>query len=725
MIKRSISICLAFLIFLASNRAQKVITLDDIWTKGTFAPKGVAGFNFTPDGKHYMVTEGKNIVEYALETGNKTRTLYAGDASSTLPAFDSYTFSPDGSKILLATETESIYRHSSKSQYYLVDRVGGVAKEIMPKAKIMYATFSPDGSKIAYLHDNDLYYYELNTASTVRITTDGKLNEVINGGGDWVYEEEFVLVRAFEWSSDSKSIAWVRFDESPVPEYSMETYDPTMLYPGDVTFKYPKVGEQNSKVSVWIFDAPSANITKVQTSDPEYIARIKWTPDHQLCVTTLNRLQNKLELLLADRATGKSRLLLKEENKYYVDVHDNLTFLEGGKSFLWTSEKGGYNQIYWYRIDGTLREKITKSAWDITEFYGIDEASGTLYFQAAACSPLDREIYKYSLSQKKCMRLSPQRGTNAASFSPGFSFFSLSHSSINAPSQYAIYNNQGKLVRSLEKNEKLTQTIAAYQPVPVQFFDFKGPSGHTLNGFMLTPKTSQTTTAKFPLLMFVYGGPGSQQVVNAWKGNNYWWFQMLVQKGYAVACVDNRGTGARGEDFKKLTYGQLGKYETEDQIAAAKYLGNRGNIDRTRIGIFGWSYGGYMSSRCLFEGNDVFKAAIAVAPVTNWKWYDSVYTERFMGLYADNASGYDQNAPIAFAKDLKGDFLLVHGLADDNVHFQNTAELAKELIKQNKQYQTMIYPNKNHSIAGAKCRLHLYQLMTDFLDQKLLKLERF
>jgi dipeptidyl-peptidase 4 len=705
--------------------AQKPITLEDIWVNGTYSPKGVEGFNFTNDGAHYLRQEGKNIVEYNLATGKPTRTLFEGEKNTTLPAFDSYTYSPDGTRILFSTETEAIYRHSSRARYFIVQSSDGAVTEILPKAKIMYATFSPDGQKVAYLHENNLFYYDIATAKTVQITRDGAINKVINGGGDWVYEEEFVLVRAFEWSDDSRSIGWVRLDESAVPEFVLETYDEKQVYPGEVRFKYPKVGEANAKASVFMYDLPSANVRSVATPGVEYIARIKWTPDHQLCITTLNRLQNHLQLVLANRETGATRILLEEKNKTYIEIHDYLRWLEGGKSFLWMSEKDGYSQLYWHNMDGTLRQKITKDASDVTDFYGFDEANKVVYYQAAACSPMEREVYKYDLKKQKCQRLSPKKGTNSATFSPGFKYFSLRHGTINAAPQYAIYDQNGALVRTLEENTALTERMRETTRVDAEFFDFKIASGERLNGFMMKPKNAETSGTKYPVLMFVYGGPNSQQVVNDWKGGNYWWFQHLVQQGYVVACIDNRGTGARGTQFRQVTYGQLGKYETEDQIAAAKWLGGRKFVDKYRIGIFGWSYGGYMASRSLFEGNDVFKAAIAVAPVTNWKWYDSVYTERYMGLYADNQTGYDQNAPIAFAEKLEGAFLLIHGLADDNVHFQHTAELANELIKHGKQYQTMIYPNKNHSIAGKQTRLHLYTLMTEFLGSKLKKTEAF
>jgi dipeptidyl-peptidase 4 len=727
--------CLVLGLFLFSvpvSTAQKPITLDDIWVNGTYSPKGVEGFNFTKDGKHHLRQEGKNIVEYDLLTGKPSRTLFDGDKNTDLPAFDSYTFSPDGAHILFSTKTESIYRHSTRAHYFIVSSVGGAVTEILPKAvkttkdtKIMYATFSPDGQKVAYMYQNNLFYYDIATTATKQITTDGAINQVINGGGDWVYEEELVLVRAFEWSDDSRSIGWVRLDESAVPEFRMETHDNKELYPGEVRFKYPKVGEANAKASVLIYDLPSANIRSVSTPGTEYIARIKWTPDHQLCITTLNRLQNKLQLLLANRETAATRTLLEENRATYIEIHDNLRWLEGGKSFLWTSEKDGFNQLYWYNIDGTLRQKITKEAADVTEFYGIDEANQVLYYQAAACSPLEREVYQYDIKRQKCHRLSPKKGTNSATFSPGFQYFSLKHSTINAAPQHAIYDKNGTLIRVLEENTALAARMQETARVDAEFFDFKIPSGERLNGFIMKPKNAETSGVKYPVLMFVYGGPGSQQVVNDWKGGNYWWFQYLVQQGYVVACVDNRGTGARGTKFREVTYGQLGKYETQDQIEAAKWLGGRKFVDKSRIGIFGWSYGGYMSSRSLFEGGKVFKAAIAVAPVTNWKWYDSVYTERYMGLYADNQAGYDDNAPIAFAEKLEGAFLLVHGLADDNVHFQHTAELANELIRNGKQYQTMIYPNKNHSIGGGKTRLHLYTLMTEFLAEKLKKQEGF
>jgi dipeptidyl-peptidase 4 len=717
--KQAITLFYSFLLTHACICAQKQVTLEDIWVNGTYSAKGVEGFNFTADGVHYIRQEGKKLKEYSLVTGKETRTIFDDAQVKDLPDYDGFELSADGNKILFAANTESIYRWSTRANYFMVSSQGGVAVEILPKAKIMYATFSPDGSKVAFVYENNLYYRNLVNNELVQITKDGEKNAILNGAGDWVYEEEFELSRAYEWSPDSKSIAFVRLDERAVPEFSLEKYDIKAPYPTQVTFKYPKVGEKNSTASVFIYDTPSANLTSVQTLNPEYIARLGWSPDNQLTLVSLNRLQNHLQILLCDRNNGKSKVILSEKSTTYIELLENMVWTEGGKSFLWMSEKDGFRQIFLYNADGTLRQKITTEAYDITDFYGINEAQQTIYYQAAACNALDREVYAHQLKTKKCKRLSPKKGTNMATFSPNMAYFSLRHATINSPSEYSLHTQTGDLVRTLEDNSALKARMLETARVDAEFFDFKLPSGQKLNGFIMKPRKVTKDAPKLPLLMYVYGGPGSQQVLNDWKGSNYWWFQHLVEQGYAVACVDNRGTGARGTAFRSVTYGQLGKIETEDQIAAAKYLGKQTDIDKDRIGIFGWSYGGYMSSRCLFEGNDVFKAAISVAPVTNWKWYDSVYTERYMGLYKDNQKGYDDNAPIAFADRLKGQYLLIHGLADDNVHFQHTAELANALISNGKQYQTMIYPNKNHSIGGKETRLHLYTLMTQFLDKKL------
>ncbi|MGB1217169.1 MAG: alpha/beta fold hydrolase, partial [Saprospiraceae bacterium] len=439
---------------------------------------------------------------------------------------------------------------------------------------------------------------------------------------------------------------------------------------------------------------------------------------NQLCVFKMNRWQNELELLLADAKTGETKTLLKEKNKYYVDIHDNLTFLENGKQFIWTSEMSGYNHVYLYGMNGKKIRQVTKGNWEVTNFYGIDEKKGKIYYQAAEDSPMERHVYSANLKGKKKKKLTPKKGTNNVQFSSTYAYFVNTHSTANSPASYSVFALGGKEVRNIVDNSRLKTSMKDYGVTPVEFFDFKTSEGVKLNGWMIKPANFDENK-EYPVFMTEYGGPGSQKVVDSWDSFNYWWYQMLAQKGYIVACVDNRGTGGRGEEFKKMTYLQLGKYETIDQIEAAKWLGAKSYVDKDRIGIFGWSYGGYLSSLCILKGNDVFKSAIAVAPVTSWKWYDTVYTERYMRTLEENEVGYKENSPVYFADQLKGNYLLVHGIADDNVHFQHAAEMSAALVNANKQFDTYIYTNKNHGIYGGPTRLHLYTKMTNFLLEKL------
>ena len=719
--------------------AQKPITLEDIWQKGTFAAKGVPGFNFQRDGIHFTRLGNGVIEQYDLRSGLQTGVLF--DAAKSVekadPAwpgkFDGYTFSTEESKFLLATNTEQIYRWSSKSDYFVFDQKTKAITRLHEGPKQRYATFSPDGSKIAFVVENDLYYRELNTGTTIRVTTDGRKNAVINGASDWVYEEEFALIRAFEWSLDGQRLAFLRFNESEVPEFTMERYQGE-AYPVLDTFKYPKVGEKNAVVTAWLYDLNSGQTRRVDTQvanekedadDPGdyYMPRLAWTPGGQLCLTLMNRHQNHQQLLLADPMTGKTFILLTEKNKYYIDLPE-VTFLGNGSGFIMQSEKDGFNHLYHYDMKGQQKADLTAGDWDVTNLYGVDEQNGLAYFQAARNNPMQREIYSVKLNGKKRKQISQGSGYHAAQFSSTFDHYIGTFSTQNAPPQYAVYDRTGKVIRQLEQNTDLQARQKEYGTLPMEFFQFTTSEKVVLNGWMVKPTAPQYAGQQLPVLMFVYGGPGSQQVLDQWKGANYWWFQMLAQQGYVVACVDNRGTGARGEEFKKMTYKQLGHYEVIDQIEAAKYLGNQPFVDKDRIGIFGWSYGGYMSTNCILKGKDVFKSAIAVAPVTNWKWYDSIYTERYMQTHAENPEGYEQNSPVNFADLLQGNYLLVHGLADDNVHFQHTAELANRLVAENKQFDTMVYPNRSHGISGDNAKLHLYTLMTNFLQNKLAKKDK-
>jgi len=720
--KKTLLLFLAF-IAVVQIRAQNAITIDDIWTNGTFETQSVPGFRFMNDGLHYTKRVGQTITKNNFLDGQEVAVILNGtdlQAPGFTGSFQSYQFSDDEKKILLKTDTESIYRRSTKAHFFVYDVNAESITPVFQKGKVMHATFSPNGQKVAFVYENNLYFKDLNSQEVVQVTTDGKWNEIINGSCDWVYEEEFGFTKAFEWSTDSRNLAFLRFDESQVKEFTMTTYHDAM-YPTYETFKYPKVGEANSKVSVHIFQTEKKSLVKVEKDSGEdgYIPRIKWTQrPNELCVFQMNRYQNHLDLWIANANEGKTRLLLSEDNKYYIDIHDNLTFLKSGEGFIWTSEKDGWNQVYLYDNNGKITRKLTTGDYDVTEFYGVDERNRKIYFQAADRTPLERHVYSIDFRGKKKVAMTDRSGWNSAQFNNNFEYYVWNHSDANTPDSYAVYSRKGKFIRSLEGNADIKKKMVDYGVQNVEFFSFKTSEGVQLNGYMIKPQDFDPAK-QYPVFMNLYGGPSSQQVTNAWKGSRFWWYQMMADHGYLIACVDNRGTGSRGEEFKKMTYLKLGHYETIDQIEAAKYLGNLAYTDASRIGIFGWSYGGYMSSLCLFKGNDVFKAAIAVAPVTNWKWYDSIYTERYMRTEEENPDGYRDNSPVYFADRLTGNYLLVHGIADDNVHFQNTAEMTAALIKANKQFDTYVYPNRNHGIYGDNARRHLYTKMTNFLLEKL------
>ena len=559
-----------------------------------------------------------------------------------------------------------------------------------------------------------------------QITTDGKYNEIINGGTDWVYEEEFGFDKGFEWSPDGSKIAYYRFDESEVKEFQMEIYG--TLYPEHQRFKYPKAGEANSLVTVHVHEINQNRTTGFYNGSETdiYIPRIKWANANTLSVQKLNRLQNELEIwmgtFLPDRPNNKSvetKVVYAEVSKTYIDIHDNITFLKDGKSFLWTSEKDGFNHIYKVDYTSGKEEQITSGEWEVTTVYGINEKTNNIYFQAAHKTPMQREVYSIDLKSKKENILSKKDGVNYANFSNTFDYYFLHHSDANTPFTVTVQSTHLKHAPIvLEDNRMLKATLATYDISPKTFFTVKNNDGTALNAWMIKPSDFDEKKT-YPLLMFVYGGPGINTVNDKWEYGNYFWFQSLAQQGYVVVSVDARGTGYRGREFKHSTYLQLGKFETEDQIAAAKKLGAMPYIDQNRIGIFGWSYGGYMSSLCISKGADVFKSAIAVAPVTNWRYYDNIYTERFMRTPQENGKNYDSNSPINHVDKIKGNYLLIHGSADDNVHFQNAMEMANTLVEKNIPFDFMAYPNKDHGIYGGLTRLHLYNKMTQFILNKL------
>lgn len=706
---------------------KKNVSLDEVWTKFAFSQKQVRSINWMKDGSFYSALENGRIVKHQVTDGAAVETLFDEGVSvenlGQKITIADYTLSSNEQKILIETDPEQIYRRSSRAENFVYDIKTKKLTKLSAGGKQSFATFSPDGTKIAFVRQNNLFMVDLNTMAERQITTDGKWNNIINGMCDWVYEEEFSFAKAFFWSPDSRKIAFYTFDESKVPEYNMQMWG--KLYPTDYRYKYPKAGEPNSTVSISVYNLVDTKTVKMDLGKETdlYIPRIRWTINtNVLSISRLNRYQNKMELIHADAFTGKTTTILIEESRTYVDVEnfgDDLTYLADGKSFIMSSEKDGYKHLYQYDMSGREVRQITTGKWEVDNFYGIDESSNTLYFTSTEIASIERHLYSISLDGKVKKKLSIDRGVNSANFSPDFKYFILNNSASNSPLKVSLYrSSNAQLVKVLEDNADLRARLTGYTISPKEFTVIKTADGVELNSWIIKPANFDPNK-KYPLLMFVYGGPGSQQVLNQYDGANFYWYQILAQKGYIVACVDNRGTGGRGSEFKKCTYLNLGKLEVRDQIESAKYFGKLPFIDATRIGIQGWSYGGFMASNCLFQGADVFKAAIAVAPVTNWRYYDTVYTERFLRTPQENPSGYDDNSPVTHAKNLKGNFLLVHGTGDDNVHFQNAVALEDALIKNNKQFQSFYYPNKNHGIAGGNTRLHLYTMMTNFLEKNL------
>jgi dipeptidyl-peptidase 4 len=705
----------------ASIAQKKQITLEDIWRNGTFRIKSVPGFNAMKDGKRFTKIdaegERQKVSIYNLETGTQERVLFDNsqkynDKSITV---EDYSFSDNEEKMLLQTESQNIYRRSVLGKMYVYDTKTKEMK-MVDEGKVLHASFSPDGSKVAYVKDNNLYYKDLATGQTTAITTDGKKNEIINGNCDWVYEEEFEFTQAYQWAPDGKHIAYYRFDERQVPEYTMTVYD--SLYPTPYRYKYPKTGDANSIVQIKLYDVATKQTKNadIGVETNQYIPRIKWSNNpNELCVYRMNRHQNKLELLLTNANTGNSQIIYKEENPYFIEINDNLQFLPDNESFIFNSERSGYNHFYrWNWINKRLTS-LTQGNYDIDELIGIDEKRQVLYYTSAEESPLQRKLYVVDWRGNNKKVLTPEDGTHAITTVEGNNYFIDKYSKLNQVPVYYLRSMDGRILRTLEDNKDLANKMKEYELGRIRFRQYPGAGKNVmLNAWVITPPNFDSTK-KYPVLMFQYSGPGSQQVADKFPVADYFWHQMLAQKGYIIVCADGTGTGYRGEKFKKKTYLQLGKLESDDQIALAKHLGTLKYVDKSRIGIWGWSYGGFMSSTCLFKGNEVFKSAIAIAPVSNWRYYDNIYTERYMRTPQENPEGYDNNAPEKMAKNLKGKFLLVHGTGDDNVHFQNQVMLVDALIKANKDFDSEYYPNKAHGISGGNTRYHLYKRMTEFV----------
>jgi dipeptidyl-peptidase 4 len=694
-----------FVLPLFVTAQTKQITLEDIYKKGTFRGEFVPGF-------------AKENIDSLLEAAaikDKDKKMDVSD----------YAASADKKKVLIYTNRESIYRHSSKAYTYVYDFATAKLQKL-DTAKLLHATFSPDGSKVAYVKDNNLYLLDYATKKTKAITTDGKWNKIINGNCDWVYEEEFSFTQAYQWSPKGNYLAYYHFDENKVKEYQFTQFDNT--YNKQYTYKYPKAGDGNSVVDIYIYNVAAGTKAKAKYEQGDiYIPRIKWTEDdNSLVVFWMNRHQNDLKLLLTNAKTGAAAPLYQEKNKYYVDINDDWQFLKDGKSYLLTSEMNGFNHIYLYSMDGKTKTQISKGNYEVTGINGVDEKNKRIYYTMAYPRPMDRNLFVSDFSGNNTSQLTQGEAWHRAEMNDDFTQFNDYKSDLNTPQSVTLYNittsSDGitaSPVKSINENSKLKAKIQEYGYGKAEFIKVPNSKGDTLNGWMLKPANFDLAK-KYPVLFCNYGGPGSQQVGNRF-GAVTSWHQLLAQKGFIIVCVDNTGTGFRGEEFKKKTYLQLGKFEIEDQIDAAKWMGKMPFVDANNIGHWGWSYGGFMSALAITKGNEVFSAAVSVAPVTSWRYYDNIYTERYMRTPQENASGYDDNSPINHTDKIKGKYLIIHGTADDNVHFQNATQMISALVKSNIDFESAYYPNKNHGISGGldNTSFHLWSKMTNWIQENM------
>ncbi|MCJ8290508.1 MAG: S9 family peptidase [Crocinitomicaceae bacterium] len=689
------------------------ITVEEIWKEYTFFGSSVDGFRSMQDGNYFSKISKTGVTKHSFtDTEGSGEVLIPASALSKI-RMDDYAFNSDETKALITTGTESIYRRSYSAVYYLYDLKTKQMQALDNlRSPQTLAEYSPDGTKVSYIFKNNLYIKDIASGKVKQLTKDGKRNGVINGTTDWVYEEEFSLTKGYAWSPDSKYIAFLRFDESEVREFTLTYFNE--LYPDQYTFKYPKAGERNSCVTAYMIKAKGGKATRIDLGKYEYIPRLKWSgTSNQLIVQTMNRHQSSLKYHLVDMTSKKMAVstFFEEKSSTYIDVDDNLLILKDGKSILRTSESNGYNHIYLLGFDGKSTQ-ITTGNWDVIEFMGIDEDANMIYYSSAEKGAIHKGIYKIGLDGSKKSSLSSEEGNNGAKFSNGMKYFIKTYSNANTPPVFSLCDNTGKEISILEDNAKLNETLTNYTISKKEFVLFKGHS-EELNGWMIKPPNFDPSK-KYPVYVNIYCGPGHNTVSDSWDGGGFAYHQLLAQKGYIVVSVDPRGTMYRGAEFKKSTYLELGKLETEDLIAVAKELQSYDYVAKDRIGIMGWSYGGFMTSLAMTKGADYFKMGIAVAPVTNWRYYDNIYTERFMRTPAENENGYDQNSPINFVDQLKGKYLLIHGSGDDNVHYQNTMEMINAMVSANKQFDLFIYPNKNHGIYGGNTRNHLYNMMLDY-----------
>lgn len=729
-----IAACFLFLFKGEVAHAQEgKIKLQDV-TNGVYWPKQIDGVNPMNDGESYtqLSPDHKRIVRHSFKTGKEIATVFdveTARGSKKLPCIDGYIMSPDEHRILIQTETKGIYRRSYTAVYYIYDVRNNTLEPLSEGGPQQVPLFSPDGNVIAFARGNNLFLVKLLFGNAeVQVTKDGKFNEVINGLPDWVNEEEFTTNRSFDFSADSKVLAWVRYDESQVPIYSMQEFKGLYparsefdAYPGTYDYKYPVAGQKNSEVKVMTFDIKN-RVTRtldVPLDKDGYIPRIKFTSDPtKLAVITLNRHQSQMDVYMANPLSKVCKLVLREKNEKYVreTAYTQMKFYDGHFSLL--SERSGFQHLYWYNLGGQLEAQITKGNFEVTDFYGYDARTGSFYFASTQESPLRRAVYKAD-KQGRVKKLSSSVGTNSAKFSKTMKYYMNVYSSAQQPPVTSLCDNNGKTITTLIDNADLKAKVEKVVGKK-EFFQFTTSEGVQLNGWMVKPRDFDASK-KYPVVMYQYSGPGSQEVTDSWNLGFYGagiFESYLTEQGFICACVDGRGTGARGADFEKCTYLQLGLRESQDQVETAIYLGSLPYVDKANIGIWGWSFGGFNTLMSMSEGRPVFKAGVAVAAPSNWKYYDTVYTERYMRTPNENAAGYAIN-PMERAANLSGSLLLIHGTADDNVHFRNVAEMSEALVQANKQFEMQIYTNRNHSIYGGNTRYHLLTRMCDFFKRNL------
>jgi dipeptidyl-peptidase 4 len=723
----------------AQRTDSTALTVPRIFSGTDFRPERFGPAKWLGDGAAYTTLErvpgapGQDIVRYDSETGRREVLVSAAQltppgASAPLE-IDEYAWSPDHRRLLVFTNTKPVWRLNTRGDYWVLDRTSGKLTRLGGPAKpstLLYAKFDPSGTRVGYVRENDLYVEELAGGTITRLTSDGS-RTVINGNFDWVYEEELGLHDGWRWSPDGTRIAYWQLNADRVRDFLLyRTTD--SIYSAVEPVQYPKAGEENSSARIGVVSA-SGGATRwlAFSGDPRshYLARMEWAASSdELVVQRLNRLQNTLELVLADARTGAVRPILTERDSTWVEVVDRAVWVDGGARLTWTSERDGWNKVYTVPRAGGSPRVITPGRFDVLDIAGTDDRTGWLYYLAAPGEPTRRFLYRSKLDGSGTPeRVTPAGATGSHSYdiAPGARWAFHTRSSFGVPPVTELVRlPEHQVVRTLVGNTRLTEQVAAVRRGPAEFFQVSIGDSISLNGWMIKPPGFDPSR-KYPVVYYVYGGPGSQTVVDAWGGTTYLWHLLLAQQGIIVASVDNRGTGARGRDWRKIIYGKLGVVETHDQAAAALSLAReRSYIDSARMGIWGWSYGGFMSLNGLFQAPDVYSTAVAVAPVTHWTYYDNIYTERYNGLPKDNAAGYDQGSPLSYVGKMKGKLLLVHGSGDDNVHFQNTESLVNALVAANKQFRFMEYPNRNHSIAGGNTSVHLRTLLTDFLTETLL-----